>query len=105
MAAQTHAPRLIVTRDPEVDRFELRRHKIGEQDELLSFANYSLDGRVMTLSHVETVPEHRNNDFAAMLMSGVLDEAGMWGWQLRPTCGYAASYINDRADMHHLLAT
>ena len=103
MAESTHAARILVTRDAKTDRYELRRHEIEGEGELLSFAEHSLDGRVMTLSYVETLPKHRNNQFAAMLMAGILDEARLMGWQIRPTCGFAASYIQDHPDMHYLL--
>ncbi len=105
MTEETHTPRLVVTRDSEAGRFELRRHAVDSEDELLSFANYTLDGRVMTLSYVETLLRHRNNDYAAMLMSGILDEVEVWEWQVRPTCSYAASYITDHPDMQYLLAS
>jgi len=105
MAERTPAARILVTRDAKTDRYELRRHEIDSrgEGELLSFAEHSLDGRVMTLSYVETLPKHRNNQFAAMLMAGILDEARLMGWQIRPTCGFAASYIQDHPDMHYLL--
>ena len=99
----TYEARLMVARNAETDRYELRRHANEGQSELLSFAEHSLDGRVMTLSYVETLPQHRNNQFAAMLMSGILDEARLMGWRIRPTCGFAASYIQDHPDMHYLL--
>jgi predicted GNAT family acetyltransferase len=103
MAERTYEARLIVTRDPETNRYELRRHE--SEDELLSFAECSLDERLLTVSYVETLPRHRNNQFAAMLMTGILDEARFMGWQIRPTCGFAASHIQDHPDMHYLLAS
>lgn len=105
MSKVAYTPRLIVTRDRTAERFELRRHQIGVEDELLSFAQYSIDGHVITVSHVETLVQHRNNDFATMLMSGLLDDIRMWGLRVRPTCVVAASYINDHPEMHYLLAS
>jgi predicted GNAT family acetyltransferase len=105
MAERTYASRLIVTRDVETDRYELRRHENDNESELLSFAECSLDVRLLTVSYVETLPQHRNNQFAAMLMVGILDEARVMGWRIRPRCGFAASHIQDHPDMHYLLAS
>jgi predicted GNAT family acetyltransferase len=105
MAERTYASRLIVTRDAGTDRYELRRHENDNENELLSFAECSLDARRLTVSYVETLPQHRNNQFAAMLMAGIVDEARIRGWRIRPTCGFAASYIQDHLDMHYLLAS
>jgi len=105
MAERTYAARLIVTRDAGTDRYELRRHEKDNENELLSFAECSLDARRLTVSYVETLPQHRNNQFAAMLMAGIVDEARIMGWRIRPTCGFAASYIQDHPDMHYLLAS
>jgi predicted GNAT family acetyltransferase len=105
MAETTYSPRLIVTRDETNERFELRRDHVDAEEELLSFATYFINGRVITVSHVETLVEHRDNNFAAMLMAGMLDDIARWGLRIRPTCSFAASYINDHPDMHYLLAS
>ncbi len=105
MAERTYAARLLVTRDAETDRYELRRYENDNEGELLSFAECSLDVRLLTVSYVETLPQHRNNQFAAMLTAGILDEARVMGWRIRPTCGFAASHIQDHPHMDFLLAS
>lgn len=105
MAETTYRPRLIVTRHEKAERFELRRHRIDAGNELLSFAIYSIDDRVITVAHVETLVEHRDKGLAAMLMAGLLDDVAGRRLRARPTCSFAVSYMNDHPDTHHLLVS
>jgi uncharacterized protein len=99
--------RLLVSRDRDAHRYELRRQRLtgGRLDEeVLSRAHYSRAGAVVDVSYVETQPAHRGNGFAAMLMSGVLDDLRTRFLSIRPTCGYARSYMRERPDTLDLLA-
>jgi uncharacterized protein len=98
---------LVVLRDRDARRYELRRRRLtGDRftDEVVSRADYSRSGAVVDVTHVETLPALRGNGFAAMLMSGVLDDVRTRGLTIRPSCGYARSYMYERPDTTDLVA-
>ena len=84
---------------PEVSRFELLLD--GER---VGLADYSLDGDVMTVPHVETDPEHQGKGFAAVLMAGVLESVRHRGRTIRPVCPYADAYMRRHPDTADLRA-
>ena len=92
-------PDLSVVDDPASSRFTL--HLDGE---IVGLADYSLDDTVVTIPHVETVPAHRGQGFAAVLMDGVVESIRSNDRTIRPICPYAADYIRDRPDTHNLVA-
>jgi predicted GNAT family acetyltransferase len=86
--------------EPDAGRFTLRL-----RDEVVGFADYSLGGDVITIPHVETVPAHRGQGYAALLMDGVVASLRTNGQRLRPVCWYAAEYVRDRPATHDLVAS
>lgn len=93
--------------DPDltvVDATERGRFELILDGELVGLADYSIDGDIVTVPHVETDPAHRGRGFAAHLMSGILDSIRSDGRTIRPLCSYAASYMRDRPDTHDLVA-
>jgi predicted GNAT family acetyltransferase len=92
-------PDLTVTNDVTAARFTL--HLDGE---LVSRADYSIDGTVVTVPHVETDPAHRGRGFAAVLMDGVIESLRADGLTIRPICSYAAGYLDERPETHDLVA-
>ena len=58
----------------------------------------------MTIPHVETNPLHRNKQFAARLMAGVLDDVRSRGLTVRPVCPYADAYMRRNPGTEHLRA-
>ncbi len=93
------SPRVSVVNDVHASRYELR---IG--GELVSFADYSRDGNVVTVPHVETAFEQRGNGYADLLMSALLDDLRAWHSKIRPLCSFAAGYLRDHPDDHDLIA-
>jgi predicted GNAT family acetyltransferase len=89
-----------VTDVPEASRYELRL-----DDEVVSFADYHHVDGVVTVPHVETVPHYQGNDYAAMVMAGLLDDLRARGLTIRPLCPYARSYLADHPDQADLIAT
>ena len=92
-------PDLTVIDEASSSRFTL--HLDGE---IVGLANYSRVDGVVTIPHVETVPAHRGQGFAAVLMDGVIESIRTNGRTIRPICSYAADYIRDRPDTHDLVA-
>jgi predicted GNAT family acetyltransferase len=88
-----------VTDDPASCRFTLTLN-----GEMVSLADYSIDGNVVTIPHVETVPAHRGRGLAELLMDGVIASIRGQGRTIRPICSYAADYIEERPDTHDLVA-
>ena len=85
---------------PESSRFELLLD--GER---VGLADYSLDGVVMTVPHLETDPAYQGQGFSAVLMQGLLDSIRANGQTIRPICPYAAAYIRGHPDTQDLLTT
>lgn len=92
-------PRLLVTRDDARRRYELRA-----DGELVGYADAVLRDRVVTVPHVETVAHRRGQGFAALLMSGVVDDLRSRGERIDPLCPYAREYVLGRPDLYDLLA-
>jgi predicted GNAT family acetyltransferase len=89
---------LAVVDAPHHQRYELRRGT-----ELVSFANYLLDGEVLVIPHVETVPVHRGHGFSEVLLDEVVALAQRAGRRIRPTCGHAAAVLRSRPDAAAIL--
>lgn len=88
-----------VVRNDDASQFEL--HVEGD---VVSHADFRLDGNVVIVTHVETPPAHRGQGYAAQLMKGLLEHLELDGQTIRPLCPYAASYVRDRPDVQHLVA-
>jgi uncharacterized protein len=87
-----------ITDNTARSRFEL------EEDGMLAFADYHLEGNLLALPHVEADPALRGKGAAGRLMEGVLGKAREQGWKVRPLCGYAADYIQRHGEFHDLRA-
>ena len=89
-----------VVEDWQRGRFELR----SSAGELLSFADFRSDQDVVVIPHVETPVHHRGEGHAGRLMAGLLEILERTDRRLRPLCTYAARYVRERPEHHHLLA-
>lgn len=92
-------PDLTVVDDAASSRFTLF---LGR--EVVAFADYSLDGTVVTVPYVETDAAHRGRGLAAVLMDGMVESIRTNGRTIRPICSYAASYLRERPETHDLVA-
>lgn len=93
------APDCVVLDDQTASRFELR-----VDGRLVSLADYSVDGDVVTVPHVETDPAHREQGYAAALMAKVIESIRQQGQTIRPLCPFAAQYMRERPETHDLVA-
>ena len=91
-------PDLTVHDEPAESRYTLR---LGEQ--VVGLADYSIDGDVVTVPHVETNPAYRGRGFASVLMDGVIASIRAQNRQIRPLCSFAASHMQDRPESHDLV--
>jgi len=55
--------------------------------------DYTLAGRVMTITHTRVPPAIRNRGVAAQLMQAALSAAHAEGWSVEPACSYAVAYL------------
>jgi predicted GNAT family acetyltransferase len=85
------------------DNVEKRRFELSEAGRL-AFADYWLQGDVVTLPHVEADPALRGSGAAGRLMEGVLALLRSRGLKVRPTCSYAAAYIRRHPEHQDLLS-
>ena len=94
-----------MTRDYDVnDRPQRGRYELTDGGELIAWADYSIDGDIVVIPHVETAVAHRGQGNAARLMDGVVDDLRATRRSIRPICSYAAGYLRERPETHDLLA-
>ena len=77
----------IISHDPSAHRFTTEVE--GRHAQL----DYTLAGRVMTITHTRVPPEIGGRGIAAELMSAALSAAQSAGWTVTPACSYAAAYM------------
>ena len=89
-----------VVRDaPERSRYEL---VVG--DRVLGFADYSVDGTVITVPHVEVEPAARGASLGSVLVSRMLDDVRSRGLSIRPLCPFVRVYIRGHDEYADLVA-
>ena len=88
-----------VTEHVDYGRFELRR-----DGDLLSYADYRAEDGTVVVPHVETIPHHRGNGYAARLVDGLLAIIDRDGRRIVPLCSFARAHIRDNPQHHHLVA-
>ena len=77
----------IISHDPNAYRFTTEVE--GRHAQL----DYTLAGRVMTITHTRVPPEIGGRGIAAELMDAALNTAQSAGWTVTPACSYAAAYV------------
>ena len=85
------------------DNPDRRRYELVIDDEIVSIADYRLDGDSVVVPHVETNPAHRGQGNADRLMAGMLDDLRSGGRTIVPLCPFAADYIRQHPDQQDLL--
>jgi predicted GNAT family acetyltransferase len=89
-----------VVRDaPERSRYEL---VVGER--VLGFADYILDGGVITVPHVEVEPAARGGSLGSVLVRQMLDDVRSRGLSIRPLCPFVRVYIRGHEEYADLVA-
>ena len=64
--------------------------------------DYTLDGRVMTITHTKVPPAIEGRGIAAELMAAALGAARAAGWSVNPACSYAKAYMAKHPDKQHM---
>ena len=60
--------------------------------------DYTVAGKVMTITHTRVPPPIEGRRIAAELMRAALEVARSKGWEVIPACSYAAAYLQRRAN-------
>ena len=87
-----------VTDNPGRARFELT--EAGET----AFANYRVDGQVLSIPYVESPPALRGKGTAGRLMEGVVAHARARNLKIVPICGYAVSWFRRHPEHNDALS-
>jgi predicted GNAT family acetyltransferase len=89
----------IVVDNPALSRYEL--HLGGET---CGFADYRVEGDVVTLPHTVVDPAHRGQGLAAILIRHALDDIVSAGRTVVPVCSYVAAYIERHPEYRAAIA-
>ncbi len=85
---------------PQRNRYEL---VMGER--VVGFADYFLDGQVITVPHVEVEPAARGGSLGSLLVRSMLDDVRSRGLSIRPLCPFVRVYIRGHEEYADLVAT
>ena len=85
------------------DNPDRQRYELVINDEIVSIADYRVNGDSVVVPHVETNPAHRGLGNADRLMAGMLDDLRATERTIMPLCPFAADYIDQHPDQQDLL--
>ena len=89
----------VVRNAPDRSRYEL---VLG--DRVVGFADYVLDGEVITVPHVEVEPAARGGSLGSLLVREMLDDVRSRGLSIRPLCPFVRVYIRGHDEYADLVA-
>ena len=80
-------------------RFEI----VGDQDDVLGYADYSPADGVVTITHTEVMPEHGGKGIGTTLIVGALDILRARDEQVLPVCPFVPTVIRDHPELLDLV--
>lgn len=86
------------------DNIERSRWELLDGDQVVSYADYTLRGDVVVITHTETHPSWRGQGLAERLVRGVLDDVRSAGRTVEPRCWFVADFLADNDDYRDLRA-
>ena len=89
----------VVRNAPDRSRYEL---VLG--DRVVGFADYVLDGEVITVPHVEVEPAARGGSLGSVLVREMLDDVRSRGLSIRPLCPFVRVFIRGHDEYADLVA-
>ena len=81
-----------------------RRYEIEVDGTRVGFADYRVDGGVVTIPRTEVVDAYSGRGLAGELVRHALDDVRAQGLTVDPACPYVASWISRHPDYADLLA-
>jgi predicted GNAT family acetyltransferase len=85
------------------DNIDRHRFELVE-DGHLAFAEYRIDGAVITFTHTIVPPEIGGRGVAGRLISAALAQVRQRGLKVVPQCSFVAAYIQRHPELGDLLA-
>lgn len=86
------------------DAPERSRYELVVDGEVAGFADYTLDGEVMAISHVEVDLDRQGQSLGSVLVSRALDDLRRRGLSVVPQCPFVRTYISGHDQYADLLA-
>ena len=71
------------------------RYEIDEGDEMVGFADYTIDGELISFPHAVTLPGHEGRGLARQLVQFALEDARQRQLAVLPQCWYVRNVIAD----------
>jgi len=87
------------------DNRDRSRYELAIAGEIVSYAEYTLDGNDIAFTHTYTEPPLRDNGYAAIVVEAALDDAGERHLTVHPHCWFVAEFISEHPRYRDLLAS
>lgn len=88
---------MTVTNNTSESRYEL------VEDGYTAYADYRMNGNLISINYVFAPPELRGSGAAGRLMEGIMADVKAQGLKARPICGYAASWLKRHSELNEFL--
>jgi predicted GNAT family acetyltransferase len=92
-----------MTTDDIIDNRARSRFETSVEDHT-AFADYTIDGEVITFTHTLVPKELQGRGIASRLIAHALGEARARGLKVVPQCPFVAAYIQKHAEWGSILA-
>ncbi len=83
---------------------EDQRYEIAVDGERVGVAEARVEGDVVVFPHTEIDERFEGRGLAGQLVAYALDDVRSQGKKVRPACVYVRRYIDERPELHDLLA-
>jgi predicted GNAT family acetyltransferase len=80
------------------------RYELLLDGEVVSLADFRIDGDRVVFPHTETLPAHRGGGFAEQVVRFALDDVRPSGRTVVPACWFVADFIDAHPEYADLLA-
>lgn len=74
------------------DNTERKRYEL-EENGLVTFADYKLEGNTLYIRHIEAPVAARGTGSASRLMQAIAENAKTNNYKIVPICGYAGAWL------------
>ena len=86
------------------DNREQNRYELRNDDSMLGFASYRLDGAdTIVFVHTVVEPQHEGKGYGSQLARGALDDVRKTGKKVVAQCAFIAGYIDKHPEYRDLL--
>lgn len=93
----------LLRNDAATHRYELDFMDANEQRRQV-WANYAIDGNIVSILRVEAAPELRGTGAASQFMQALVEHARDKKLKLLPICGFAVAWLSKHPDAADVLA-